>query len=58
VSSKKQQRKSFSFPFDLYYQDIYGYSGLVFKSKELAEENVQEVFESLVTSSSKFRAIL
>lgn len=30
--------------FNYYYQDIYGYSVSLLKSKELAEENVQDVF--------------
>ncbi|WP_456313880.1 RNA polymerase sigma factor [Pseudomonas shirazensis] len=36
--------KAFRKLFDLYYQDIYGYSISILKSKEAAEENVQDVF--------------
>jgi RNA polymerase sigma-70 factor (family 1) len=41
---KNHNEKAFRSLFDLYYQDIYGYSISLLKSKELAEENVQEVF--------------
>jgi RNA polymerase sigma-70 factor (ECF subfamily) len=41
---KNHNEKAFRALFDLYYQDIYGYSISILKSKELAEENVQEVF--------------
>ena len=36
--------KAFRQLFDLYHQDIYGYSISLLKSKEAAEENVQDVF--------------
>lgn len=41
---KNHNEKAFRKLFDFYYQDIYGYSISILKSKELAEENVQEVF--------------
>ena len=41
---KNHNEKAFRSLFDLYYQDIYGYSMSLLKSKELAEENVQDVF--------------
>lgn len=41
---KAHNEKAFRRLFDRYYQDIYGYSISLLKSKELAEENVQEVF--------------
>lgn len=41
---KSHNENAFRKLFDLYYQDIYGYSISLLKSKELAEENVQEVF--------------
>ncbi|WP_035669161.1 RNA polymerase sigma factor [Flavobacterium sp. 83] len=41
---KNNNEKAFRSLFDFYYQDIYGYSISILKSKELAEENVQEVF--------------
>lgn len=41
---KAHNEKAFRRLFDQYYQDIYGYSISLLKSKELAEENVQEVF--------------
>ncbi|MFV5701527.1 RNA polymerase sigma factor [Flavobacterium sp. XS2P12] len=41
---KNHNEKAFRSLFDFYYQDIYGYSISILKSKELAEENVQEVF--------------
>lgn len=41
---KKGNEKAFRKLYDFYYQDIYGYSISLLKSKELAEENVQDVF--------------
>jgi RNA polymerase sigma-70 factor (family 1) len=41
---KNHNEKAFHKLFDFYYQDIYRYSFSILKSKELAEENVQEVF--------------
>lgn len=41
---KNSNEKAFRSLFDYYYQDIYGYSISILKSKVLAEENVQEVF--------------
>ncbi|MEN2398271.1 RNA polymerase sigma-70 factor [Flavobacterium sp. MC2016-06] len=41
---KNNCEKAFRKLFDLYYQDIYGYSVSLLKSKEAAEENVQDVF--------------
>lgn len=41
---KRHDENAFRRLFDFYYQDIYGYSISLLKSKELAEENVQEVF--------------
>lgn len=41
---KNHNENAFRKLFDLYYQDIYGYSISFLKSKDLAEENVQEVF--------------
>lgn len=41
---KNHNEKAFRKLFDLYYQDIYGYSVSLLKSKEAAEENVQDVF--------------
>lgn len=41
---KNGNEKAFRQLFDLYYQDIYGYSISLLKSKEAAEENVQDVF--------------
>lgn len=41
---KNHNEKAFRTLYDLYHQDIYGYSISILKSKELAEENVQEVF--------------
>ncbi|TDW50019.1 RNA polymerase sigma-70 factor (ECF subfamily) [Flavobacterium sp. 270] len=41
---KEGNEKAFRKLFDLYYQDIYGYSISLLKSKEAAEENVQDVF--------------
>jgi RNA polymerase sigma-70 factor (family 1) len=41
---KNHSEKAFRKLFDLYYQDIYKYSFSLLKSKEFAEENVQEVF--------------
>jgi RNA polymerase sigma-70 factor (ECF subfamily) len=41
---KNHNELAFRKLFDLYYQDIYGYSLSILKSKELAEENVQDVF--------------
>lgn len=41
---KNHNEKAFRTLFDFYRQDIYGYSISILKSKELAEENVQEVF--------------
>jgi RNA polymerase sigma-70 factor (family 1) len=41
---KNGNEKAFRQLFDLYYQDIYGYSVSLLKSKEAAEENVQDVF--------------
>lgn len=41
---KSHNEKAFRKLFDLYYQDIYGYSVSLLKSKEAAEENVQDVF--------------
>jgi RNA polymerase sigma factor (sigma-70 family) len=41
---KNHNERAFRSLFDLYYQDIYGYSISILKSKELAEENVQDVF--------------
>ena len=41
---KNGNEKAFRKLFDLYYQDIYGYSISLLKSKEAAEENVQDVF--------------
>lgn len=41
---KNHNEKAFRKLFDFYYQDIYGYSISILKSKELAEENVQDVF--------------
>ena len=41
---KNGNEKAFRQLFDLYYQDIYGYSISILKSKEAAEENVQDVF--------------
>ncbi|WP_068841547.1 RNA polymerase sigma factor [Flavobacterium chilense] len=41
---KNGNEKAFRSLFDLYHQDIYGYSISILKSKEAAEENVQDVF--------------
>lgn len=41
---KNGNEKAFRQLFDLYYQSIYGYSISLLKSKEAAEENVQDVF--------------
>ncbi|WKL44270.1 RNA polymerase sigma factor [Flavobacterium sp. ZE23DGlu08] len=41
---KNHNENAFRKLFDLYYQDIYGYSISLLKSMDLAEENVQEVF--------------
>jgi len=41
---KNGNEKAFRSLFDLYHQDIYGYSISLLKSKEAAEENVQDVF--------------
>lgn len=41
---KNSNEKAFRKLYDFYYQDIYGYSISLLKSKELAEENVQDVF--------------
>ncbi|TDO83698.1 RNA polymerase sigma-70 factor (ECF subfamily) [Flavobacterium chryseum] len=41
---KRGNEKAFRKLFDLYHQDIYGYSISILKSKEAAEENVQDVF--------------
>jgi RNA polymerase sigma-70 factor (family 1) len=41
---KNHNGAAFKKLFDLYYQDIYGYSISLLKHKELAEENVQDVF--------------
>ncbi|MGK4568549.1 RNA polymerase sigma factor [Flavobacterium sp. 3HN19-14] len=41
---KNHSEKAFRRLFDIYYQDIYGYSFSLLKSKEHAEENVQDVF--------------
>lgn len=41
---KNNNEKAFRSLFDYYNQDIYGYSISILKSKQLAEENVQEVF--------------
>lgn len=41
---KNGSEKAFRRLYDFYYQDIYGYSISLLKSKELAEENVQDVF--------------
>ncbi|MBF4515140.1 RNA polymerase sigma-70 factor [Flavobacterium sp. ANB] len=41
---KNGNEKAFRKLFDSYYQDIYGYSISILKSKEAAEENVQDVF--------------
>lgn len=41
---KNHNEKAFRKLFDFYYQDIYGYSMSILKSKEAAEENVQDVF--------------
>ena len=41
---KNNNEKAFRSLFDHYNQDIYGYSISILKSKQLAEENVQEVF--------------
>lgn len=41
---KNNNEKAFRKLFDLYHQDIYGYSISILKSKEAAEENVQDVF--------------
>jgi RNA polymerase sigma-70 factor (ECF subfamily) len=61
---KNHNEKAFRKLFDNYYQDIYGYSISLLKSKDFAEENVQEVFlkvwlhrENLDTSKS-FRSYI
>lgn len=41
---KNHNEEAFRKLFDMYYQDIYGYSASILKSRELAEENVQDVF--------------
>jgi RNA polymerase sigma-70 factor (family 1) len=41
---KNHNEKAFRTLYDFYSQDIYRYSFSILKSKELAEENVQEVF--------------
>lgn len=41
---KNGNESAFRKLYDFYYQDIYGYSISLLKSKELAEENVQDVF--------------
>jgi RNA polymerase sigma-70 factor (family 1) len=41
---KNGNENAFRKLYDFYYQDIYGYSISLLKSKELAEENVQDVF--------------
>lgn len=61
---KNHNETAFRALFDLYYNDIYAYSFSLLKSKEYAEENVQDVFlkvwlhrEKLDTGKS-FRAYL
>lgn len=61
---KASEERAFRALFDLYHRNIYGYSISLLKSKELAEENVQEVFlkvwlhrENLDTAKS-FKAYL
>jgi RNA polymerase sigma-70 factor (ECF subfamily) len=41
---KNHNEKAFRKLFEIYYQDIYGYSISLLKSKDYAEENVQDVF--------------
>ncbi len=41
---KNGNERAFRKLYDFYYQEIYGYSISLLKSKDLAEENVQEVF--------------
>jgi RNA polymerase sigma-70 factor (family 1) len=41
---KHHNERAFRKLFDMYYQDVYGYSISLLKSKDFAEENVQEVF--------------
>lgn len=41
---KNHNEKAFRKLYDFYHQDIYRYSVSILKSKELAEENVQEAF--------------
>lgn len=61
---KAHNEKAFRSLFDRYYQDIYGYSISLLKSKELAEENVQEVFMKVwlhretLDATKSFRAFL
>lgn len=61
---KNHNEKAFRKLFDIYQRDIYAYSLSILKSRELAEENVQEVFlkvwlhrETLDTEKS-FKAFL
>jgi RNA polymerase sigma-70 factor (family 1) len=61
---KHHNERAFRKLFDMYYQDIYGYSISLLKSTDYAEENVQDVFlkvwqnrEDLDTTKS-FRAYL
>jgi RNA polymerase sigma-70 factor (family 1) len=44
IELKNGNESAFRALYDFYYQDIYGYSISLLKSKELAEENVQDVF--------------
>lgn len=44
LALKNHSEKAFRVLFECYYQDIYGYSISLLKSKEAAEENVQNVF--------------
>lgn len=47
IELKNNNEKAFRKLFDRYHQDIYAYSISLLKSKELAQENVQDVFLKL-----------
>ncbi len=61
---KDRNEKAFRRLFDMYYKDIYVYSISLLKSKELAEENVQEVFLKIwlhcenIDTEKSFKAFL
>ena len=61
---KNHNELAFRKLFDIYHQDIYSYSFSLLKSKELAEENVQDVFlkvwlhRDTLDSGKSFKAFL